>query len=91
MHYSGLLVLSRPNATKDCVHALSQCHGIEVFVTDESTGRIVAVLETESVEEQEDGLRRAQGLPNVISAELVYHYFGEPSENITHKEGGSFR
>jgi nitrate reductase NapAB chaperone NapD len=45
-------------------------------MTDPATGRIVVVLETESVGEQESGLRHLQSLPRVISAELVYHYFG---------------
>ena len=80
MHYSGLLVQTNPDHVGDCARELALCPGVEVFVTDDTSGRIVAVLETESLEEQEKGLRRAQELPNVLTAELVYHYFGDAHE-----------
>jgi nitrate reductase NapAB chaperone NapD len=80
MHFSGLLVLSKTDSVKDCVRELTQCPGVDVFLADETSGRIIAVLETETVKEQEVGLRHAQGLPSVISAELVYHYFGDACE-----------
>jgi nitrate reductase NapAB chaperone NapD len=81
MHYSGLLVLAKPDSAKDCVNELTRVPGVSVHATDEATGRIIAVLETETVQEQEDGLRHAQRLPHVISAELVYHYFGDEPES----------
>jgi nitrate reductase NapAB chaperone NapD len=86
MHYSGLLVRSKPDRAEDCARDLALCPGVEVFVTDEATGRIVAVLETETLEDQENGLRRAQGLPHVLTAELVYHYFGDAQEPQTSQE-----
>lgn len=83
MHYSGLLVLTKPDSAKDCVNELTRVPGVSVHATDDATGRIIAVLETETVEEQEEGLRKAQQLPHVITAELVYHYFGDESESPT--------
>ena len=80
MHYSGLLVFPKSGSVKDCVRELNDCPGVDVFATDEATGRIIAVLESKTVKEQEDGLRRTQQLPHVISAELVYHYFGDAPE-----------
>ncbi len=80
MHYSGLLILSRPDHVEECARELALCPGVEVYITDNASGRIVAVLETESLDEQEKGLRCAQGLPHVLTAELVYHYFGDAHE-----------
>jgi nitrate reductase NapAB chaperone NapD len=56
---------------------LSLLPGIDVYTTDPATGRIVVVLETENVADQEAGLRNLQSLPCVATAELVYHYFGD--------------
>jgi len=81
MHFSGLLIRTTPGSIEDCERELSRCRGLQVYTTDAETGRIVAVLETDTVEEQEVGLRRAQSLPHVISAELVYHYVGETDDN----------
>lgn len=83
MHFSGLLIRTKPNSIEDCKRELSQCRGLEVYTTDAETGRIVAVLETNTVEEQEAGLRRAQSLPHVISAELVYHYLGDANDKAS--------
>jgi nitrate reductase NapAB chaperone NapD len=77
MHYSGLLVLCDPSSTEACVGHLNRCPGVDVYVTEDGSGRIVVVLETETLEEQEAGLRQVQALPFVRAAELVYHYFGE--------------
>ena len=79
MHYSGILVSCRPPSIYDCVRELSQLRNVDVYSTDPATGRIVIVLETESVQEQESGLRHVQALDHVIAAELVYHYFGDES------------
>jgi nitrate reductase NapD len=83
MHYSGLVVISKRGSADACARELADCPGIDVYVADEASGRIVAVLETETVEEQENGLRRVQTLPHVVSAELVYHYFGDESELLS--------
>ena len=52
MHYSGLLVLCRPESIYDCVRDLTQSRGFDVYASDPATGRVVVVLETESLEEQ---------------------------------------
>lgn len=85
MHYSGLLVMCRPSTVESCAHDLAGCPGVDVYVADNASGRVVVVLETEDLESQRLGLRRIQDLPGVMAAELVYHYFGdskdEPEEN----------
>ena len=80
MHYSGLIVACKPSSIEDCKRSLKQCPGVDVYVSDEDSGRLVVVLETETVSEQEAGLRRVQALPNVRYAELVYHYFGDAND-----------
>jgi nitrate reductase NapAB chaperone NapD len=80
VHFSGLLILTKPGSVQTCADELSSCAGFDVYAVDADTGRIVAVLETETVEEQESGLRWAQTRPHVISAELVYHYFGDADD-----------
>jgi nitrate reductase NapAB chaperone NapD len=83
MHFSGLLIRANPSSTEDCERELSQCRGLEVYTTDAATGRIVAVLETRTIEEQEAVLRQAQSLPHVVSAELVYRYFRDAQGNAS--------
>ena len=80
MHYSGLLIIARPDRLEDCARQVAQCPGVEVYVRQEASHRLVAVLETDTLQQQEDGLRRVQQLPPVAAAELVYHYFGHAEE-----------
>jgi nitrate reductase NapAB chaperone NapD len=83
MHYSGILVMSRTQSIYDCVRELIGCPGVDVYSTDPATGRIVVVLETETLDDQEKGLRTVQNLTHVLSAELVYHYFGDDASTDT--------
>jgi nitrate reductase NapAB chaperone NapD len=80
MHYSGLIVACKPSCIEACTRSLKKCPGVDVYVSDEDSGRLVVVLETETVSEQEAGLRRVQALPHVRYAELVYHYFGDAAD-----------
>ena len=80
MHLSGLLVFCEPTSTEACVQGLERCSDVDVYVTDSARGRVVVVLETETLEGQADGLRRVQRVPHVKTAELVYHYFGEAQD-----------
>lgn len=89
MHYSGILVLSDPASCQDCIQELTSCNGVDVYSNDPATGRIVVVLETETLDAQESGLRRVQGLPHVLAAELVYHYFGDEPGAEPREDGGS--
>ena len=81
MHLSGLIILCEPASTGACLRDLEPYANIEVYVTDPALGRVVVVMETETLEGQEDGLRQVQQLPYVKAAELVYHYFGD-ADNV---------
>jgi nitrate reductase NapD len=73
VHISGILVTTRPDDTAACIEDLAALAGVEVHHRQPESGRIVVVQEGTSVEEQEDGLRRIQALPRVVSACLVQH------------------
>jgi len=79
-HYSGILVVVPPLHLDDCRRALDDLPGVEVHHCHAESGRIVVVHESASLEEQEERLLQIRALPNVILAELVYHYLdSEPA------------
>ncbi len=73
MHYSGLLILTRAGALDRCVEALGALAGVEVHFVYPESGRIIAVQETETARDQQEGLRRIERLPEVATAALVEH------------------
>jgi nitrate reductase NapD len=75
MNLSGILVMVPPDLMDDGIRALNELPGIEIYHTEPASGRIVVVQEADSVSAEVDGLRRIQQLPQVVLAELVYHYF----------------
>lgn len=77
MNLSGVAVTTTSDCLPDVARALAQLPGVEVFRTDAASGRIVAVIEAESVAAEVDAFKRIQALPHVVSADLVYHYFGD--------------
>ena len=87
MQYSGLVILCDPGRVVDCVRDLSSRPGVDVYSTDPKHGRIVVVVETRTVEEQDAMLRSIQLLPGVRLAELVYHYFGDEDDMPTPSRG----
>jgi nitrate reductase NapD len=54
---------------------LSELPGVSVHQRDPVTGRIIVTQEAESVGAELEGLDRIKAIPNVILAEMVYHYF----------------
>ncbi|MBW2459858.1 MAG: chaperone NapD [Deltaproteobacteria bacterium] len=73
MHVSGILVVTEPQEMEVCARELEALPGLEVHYQYPDLGRLVVVQETETVQEQEDGLRRIQSLPSVVMAALVEH------------------
>ncbi len=73
MHYSGILVIVNPGDVARAIRQLGALPGLEVHHHHVDSGRIVVVQETETVGEQEEGLRRIQALPIVQMAALVEH------------------
>jgi nitrate reductase NapAB chaperone NapD len=79
MHLSGILVVTDPSEIEQCARELESLSRVEVHYLYPDSGRIIAVQETDSAEEQETGLRRIQALPRVRMAALVEHRI-EPDE-----------
>jgi nitrate reductase NapD len=77
MHYSAILVLTTPNDLTPCTKALAGLSGVEVHYTYPESGRLIAIQESNSLEEQKETLQHIQSLPSVLMAELVYHYLDE--------------
>ena len=77
MHFSGILVTADPVELTETARRVEAVAGIEVHYLDAEGGRIIAVLETETLEEQQEGLRRLQRLPGVLAAALVEHRIEE--------------
>ncbi len=77
MNLSGILVMAKPEWQAQVVDALNALEGVEVHQVDETTGRIVAVQEAPDIHAEIEGVRRIKALPNVIMAEMVYHYLAE--------------
>lgn len=77
MHFSGILVTARPEELAVAWRRVAALPGVEVHYLDPESGRIVAVLETETLEAQQEGLRRLERVPGVLTAALVEHRFEE--------------
>jgi len=77
VNVSGVLVVVPAAETNAAVEALGALPGVEVHHTHAETGRVVVTIEAESISDEVEGLRRIKALPNVVLAEMVYHYFEE--------------
>ena len=73
MHLSSILVVTDPQAMQQCARDLEALVGVEVHYLYPDSGRIIAVQEATSSEDQEKGLRRIQALDSVRLAALVEH------------------
>ncbi len=73
MHLSGILVLADPERIDDCRRELESLPGVEVHHSHRPAGRLMVILESATLEGQEEGLRRIQDLSAVRLAALVEH------------------
>lgn len=77
MNISGIVVGLSKDDFPEGLAALSALPGVQVHHQDPAQHRLVVTQETDTTEEQEEGLRRIQALPCVLHAALVHHYFEE--------------
>jgi periplasmic nitrate reductase NapD len=95
VNLSGILVMANPESQDQVVAALNALEGVQVHQVDAATGRIVVVQEAEDIHAEIEGVKRIKALPNVIMAEMVYHYLAEderiyeamPPELIEQQDG----
>ena len=77
MHYSGILVITDPGRMNDCAVRIENLVGVEVRHRYPDDDRMILIQESESVEEQERGLREIRAIPGVQLADLVYHHVSD--------------
>ena len=73
MFYSGLVVTCAPEHLLAVQTELRSLPGVEIHQTDSETGRIVIVLEEESIDAETDRFAQIRKLENVIDVSLVVH------------------
>lgn len=73
MHLSSILVVTDPAAMDRCSQELESLRGVEVHYLYPDSGRIIAIQETTTAADQEEGLRRIQALESVRLAAMVEH------------------
>ncbi len=85
MNISGILAVVQRDVLEEAIAQLNDLPGVEVHHTDASTGRIVVTQEAATVDEEIAGLQRIKALPVVITAEMVYHFFGDEAATMSGK------
>ena len=73
MHLSGILVATTRDRFERCRAGVDALPGVEVHQCDPPSGRMIAVLESATLDGQTEGLRRIQEVPEVEYAALVEH------------------
>lgn len=73
INISGLLVHALPAKVEGVRSRLLQMPGVEVHAVSPE-GRLVVTLENASDSEMAATFERVQGLPDVLSASLIYHH-----------------
>ena len=82
---SGLCLMVRPEHMGDVEASLREFDWIEIHARDEATGRLIVVQEHKTIKDHQEGMRRLQAVPHVLTADLVVHHslssFDESVEN----------
>lgn len=74
MNLSSILVFTSTNTLTELSTHLHKLPGIEVHYQCRDTGRIVLIQEADNEQAEMDGLQRIKDLPQVMAAEMFYHY-----------------
>jgi len=80
MNLSSILVVAPAENLETTIESLNKLAGVEVHVCEEQSGRIIATQEADSISAEVDGLKRIKALPDILFAEMVFHYFEGDSE-----------
>jgi len=80
MNLSSILVVTAPLHLDSCITQLNSLPGISVHFSDIESARIIIIQEAESINAEVDGLKCIKALPQVLFAEMVYHYFENDTE-----------
>jgi len=72
--------MASPEHIDEAVATVGALENVEVYHVDRQKARFVVVQEAESIDAEVDGLKRIKKLPQVLLAEMVYHYFAEDGQ-----------
>ncbi|MGN1209136.1 MAG: chaperone NapD [Duodenibacillus sp.] len=73
MFYSGLIVTCETSHWDEVCAAVGALEHVEVHQTDASVGKIIVVLEAQTVGEEADTFERIRKMPHVLDVSLVVH------------------
>ena len=81
MHYSGILVITDSGRMNDCAAQIDDLAGVEVRLRYPEDDRMILVQESETTEQQEQGLRAIREIPGVQLANPIYVMGREDGED----------
>jgi nitrate reductase NapD len=79
MNISGILVVVAPSRVDAACASLRTLPGVEIHHVDAASGRIIT-QEAESISAEVEGMKRVRTLPDIVLAQMSYHYFEEDGE-----------
>ena len=71
---SGLCLIVRPEHLDAVESKLADLDWVDVYARDQTSGRLIVVQEHQTIKEHQEGLRRLQAVPHVLTADLVVHH-----------------
>ena len=74
MNLSSILVFTSPDNIPNLRTHLLSLSGIEVHYQCHDTGRLIVIQEADNNEAEMEGLQQIKALPQVMAAEMFYHY-----------------
>ena len=86
MNISGVSVTTKPENVDQLTKTINNIEWAEVRHTDEF-GRMVVLIEGYDTGEEVKRLKELQSIPNILSAEMVYHYFEDEAERLAKESG----
>ena len=88
MVVSGIVIASKPEDLARTTEAVEAFAWAEVHYT-EPTGRIVATIEADDIDQSMNRLEELQGIPSVLSASLAEYCMDELKENDEQNDDSS--
>lgn len=83
MNISAILITTPPHNTSRMIQILNDLDAVEVYHNDPQSGKIIAIQEAETIDDEVRGLKEIKKLPGIILAEMVQHYFGEDASQYS--------
>lgn len=81
MPVAGVVITTRPDELEPTLRSLAAFRSVEVHASDE-TGNIVAVLDTGSLDDMEELVRKINAISTILSVGLTYLNAEDETERI---------